>query len=187
MVFYCSNEQWKAKPFFHFGLWNLKTNRTFFISNFFYSISSSNISFTRYWAPWFICFTFYEVFQSYDPGCKFYKLAKLTRVIFILFLIIFFLNFILQHWVYYGLGFIIVFFMFFLGIIKVLWLRSRVFQVSHINFGFFLSFFNWIFFFNFILQYWIDWELEFFIFIFFYRVISISWPGFDRLIIVVSC
>jgi len=59
---------------------------------------------------------------------------------------------------------------------------SWVSRVNQVNSSFFSSFFNWIFFFNFILQHEVDWEL-YFIFVLFtiYRVISVSWSRFVKL------
>ena len=82
----------------------------------------------------------------------------------------------IENWVSYS-------FIFHYEIIMVSWLRSQVLHVSQVNLGFFYPFFNWIFFFNFIIQHWVYWEFDFIIIVMicFYRFIPVLRPEFDRL------
>jgi len=124
-----------------------------------------------------------ELSRSYILGHEFSKLVVLTRVIFCLYLIIFFLNSIFQHRVDWELGFIIVSRFVFYRVIIISLPELWVLWVSKVDSCFFVLFLIDFFFLSFILQYLVDWELYFIIFlIVFYKVILVSWPSFDRLI-----
>jgi hypothetical protein len=117
------------------------------------------------------------------PGLRVSRVNRANLDYFFLsFLNYFFPQNILQHWVDWELGFIIIFVFAFYRVITVPWPLSWVSQVNQVNSSFFSSFFNWIFFFNLILQHEVDWEL-YFIFVLFtiYRVISVSWSRFVKL------
>jgi hypothetical protein len=98
------------------------------------------------------------------------------------FLNYFFLKFILQHWVNWELGFIIIFVFAFYRVITVPWPLSRVLRVTKLTQVFFHLFLIEYFFFNLILQHEVDWELYFIFFLFtIYRVISVSWSRLVKL------
>jgi hypothetical protein len=116
----------------------------FFIKLIFFLISSSNIEFTRYWSFDFFAM---ELSQSYDRDYEFCGLVVLTGVIF---LIIFFLNFILKHWVDWELTFIISFWFTFIGLSQSHNLGHEFFRLARLTQIFVCCFFNWIFVFKFL-------------------------------------
>jgi hypothetical protein len=121
-----------------------------------------------------------ELSQSYDRDYEFCGLVVLTWVIFF---IIFFLNFILKHWVDWELTFIISFWFTFIGLSQSHNLGHEFFRLARLTQIFVCCFFNWIFVFKFLPSIfgWLIIEIYNLFLFNFNEFISIYWPDFDRL------
>jgi len=129
-----------------FTIWSSKI---FFLQ--FHSLILGLIDIRLYNLFWFIFYGDILVLWS--------KFDRLTQVdsnnFFVFCLIDLFINFILQYLVDWEFSFMFLLFTF-CGVMMVSWPGSQVLWVSQIGSGFFLSFFNWIFFSILIIQHCVD-------------------------------
>jgi hypothetical protein len=132
-----------------FGLLQSDPQRFFFLQ--FHSLILGLIDIRLYNLFWFIFYGDILVLWS--------KFDRLTQVdsnnFFVFCLIDLFINFILQYLVDWEFSFMFLLFTF-CGVMMVSWPGSQVLWVSQIGSGFFLSFFNWIFFSILIIQHCVD-------------------------------